>query len=87
MSQYFCHIIRFQNIHHQELGSCISEAMTQAVTFSSKDFGKIYTHTEILHLPLVPSPAYWGKQYFVSRDILKPFYGKTIMPSIVLIFS
>lgn len=57
MSQYFCHAIRFQNINHQELDSCISKAMTQAVTFSSKDFGKIYTQTEILHLPLVPSLA------------------------------
>lgn len=87
MSQYFCHAITFQHRHHQKLGSSISEAMTQAVTFSSKDFGKISTHTEILHLPLVPSLAYWGKQYFVSRDISQPFYGKTIVPNIVLIFS
>lgn len=29
MSQYLCCAIRFENIHPQELGSCISEAMTQ----------------------------------------------------------
>lgn len=86
MSQYFLHAIRFQAIHHQELGFCISKAMTQAVTFFLKGSWKnIYTHSNFT--PLVPLLVYWGKQYFVSRDILRPFYGKTIVPSIVLIFS
>lgn len=59
MSQYLCHAMRFQNIHHQELGSCISEAITKVCDiFPIKILEKyLYTYVEILHLPLVPFPA------------------------------
>lgn len=45
MSRYLCHAIKFQNIHHQELGSCISEAITQVCDIFLIRILEKYIHT------------------------------------------
>lgn len=45
MSQYHCYAIGFQNIHHQELGSCISEAVTQVSDIFLVRIFEKYIHT------------------------------------------